>query len=271
MTGASSRHYTILGVSADAELADVRAAYRALAKRNHPDLFPDAERSKQQLRMMRVNEAYMAVLADLAERSGGRGEVPDSGSSPRRPAAAGGRRHADAGMEGRGPGGPRGGDSRAAFFNAWEEKAKPHDPSPVTAVGELRDPAYAYYKQGFRFYNLGSTELIRKEAPRLRRDLLKERSIAAYDAYVLRFALRALHYFERAYSYFLVVVERYPSSPWSADARWKLRRLEKFSAIYQRICENLSRRSSGQAPERELRRSSTSRSSFSIVRGADPS
>jgi hypothetical protein len=55
------------------------------------------------------------------------------------------------------------------------------------------------------------------------------------------------------------VVDRYGESPWSHDARWKLRKLEKFSTIYQRICENLSRRSS------------TSRSSFSMVNGADPS
>lgn len=49
---------------------------------------------------------------------------------------------------------------------------------------------------------------------------------------------------------------RDPALPLNGGDR---RRLERFSAIYQRICENLSRRSSMR------------RSSFSIVRGADPS
>lgn len=236
MNGLRGRHYAILELEPGCTVADARASYRRLAKRNHPDLFPDEARSRQQLRMMRINEAYMIVLAELTE----------SGS----PTPAGGEWAARAG----GAVGPD--DAAGAFFTAWGEKAKPGEPSPVTDVGTLRDPAYAYYKQGFRYFNLGSTELFRKQAPKIRRSLVTE---GTADGYILRLALRALHYFERSYSYFLVVVERYPTSPWYADARWKLRRLEKFSAIYQRICENLSRRSS------------TRRSSFSIVKGADPS
>ena len=245
MSDPSRRHYAMLELEPRCSLADARSAYRRLAKRNHPDLFPDEARARQQLRMMRINEAYMVVLAELTESaapSAGAAQ-PEAGAgvpaSTPSPAPA---QH-DAG----------GGE---AFFTAWREKAKPGEPSSVTAVGSLRDPAYAYYKQGFRYFNLGATELSRKEAPKLRRYLATE---GTADGYILRLALRALHYFERSYSYFLVVVERYPTSPWYADARWKLRRLEKFSAIYQRICENLSRRSS------------TRRSSFSMVRGADPS
>ena len=225
MIETAQRHFNLLGLSSGCSSADARTAYRRLAKENHPDLFPSEHQSRQQLRMMRINEAYMAVLAALAER-----EWDDP------------ERHAGAAAS------PEATDSSAA--------AEPGSPSAETAVGSLRDPAYAYYKQGFRYFNLGSTELFRKEAPKIRRYLETEGSA---DGYILRLALRALHYFERSYSYFLVVAEQYASSPWAADARWKLRRLEKFSAIYQRICENLSRRSS------------TRRSSFSMVSGAEPS
>lgn len=245
MRSAAPPCYSLLELEPGCSIADARAAYRRLAKRNHPDLAPDAERPRRQLQMMRINEAYMAVTADLTDAAGGATScAADASGGSEHPSPRDQRRSADRR------------DAETQFTAAWARKTRPGVPSASTSVGALRDPAYAYYKQGFRYFNLGATELSRKEAPKLRRYLATE---GTADGYILRLALRALHYFERSYSYFLVVVERYPTSPWYADARWKLRRLEKFSAIYQRICENLSRRSS------------TRRSSFSMVRGADPS
>jgi curved DNA-binding protein CbpA len=240
-----NRHYALLGLNSTPSLSDLKVAYHKLAKRNHPDLFPDAERRRQQLKMMRINEAYMSVMSDVMgrpESGAGADDTDDQRATP-----------------GPGPGGQRAGSdpgAREEFFRAWSRKAKPGDPSNSTAIGKPRDPAYSYYKAGFRYYKLGATELFRKEAHKIRRYLI---TTGTADGYILRLALRALHYFERSYSYFLVVVDQYGDSPWSHDARYKLRRLEKFSAIYQRICENLSRRSS------------TSRSSLSIESGADPS
>ncbi|MFP4114481.1 MAG: DnaJ domain-containing protein [Spirochaetota bacterium] len=248
MRSAAPPCYSLLELEPGCSIADARAAYRRLAKRNHPDLAPDAERPRRQLQMMRINEAYMAVTADLTDAAGGATScAADASGGSEHPSPRDQRRSADRR------------DAETQFTAAWARKTRPGVPSASTSVGALRDPAYAYYKQGFRYFNLGATELIRKEAPAMRRELLRKRTIEAYDAYVMRFVLRALHYFERSYSYFLVVAERYPASPWAADARWKLRRLEKFSAIYQRICENLSRRSS------------TRRSSLSTVNGAEPS
>jgi hypothetical protein len=197
--------------------------------------------------MMRINEAYMAVLADVSAEEG----HPERAHTPR---AAG---PGDPPTEHRANGAPpRDVSNDELFFRRWEQKAERGPTSQATDVGQLRDPAYAYYKAGFTYFNRGATALYRKEGKQLRRFLMGGGS---FDAYVLRLVVQALHYFERSYSYFLVVVEKYPGSPWFADAKWKLHRLERFNSIYQRICENLARQSSSR------------RSSFSIVSGADPS
>jgi len=57
--------YATLGVSPDATLADIRTAYRTLAKASHPDVdgSPDAMAA-----MVRLNQAY-ALLSDPVRRS----------------------------------------------------------------------------------------------------------------------------------------------------------------------------------------------------------
>ena len=66
MAGVES-HYTTLQVPSDASAASVRAAYRALAQRYHPDKHPDdAERAARQ--MQRINAAY-EVLSDPVQRA----------------------------------------------------------------------------------------------------------------------------------------------------------------------------------------------------------
>lgn len=69
-------YYQILGVGRDAVLADIKKAYRKLARKYHPDISkePDAE-----ARMKELNEAY-AVLSDTEKRAAyaqlGRGYRP---------------------------------------------------------------------------------------------------------------------------------------------------------------------------------------------------
>ncbi len=195
-------YYATLEIAPHASLDEVKAAYHGAAKRYHPDLFPDSERDRRQLKMMKINEAYMRIVADRM---------------PREMAAA-----QTAGPDGAGR-------ESAAGVSAAEIR---------NALAHPRDPAYTHYKLGFVFYTRGCTQLYRKDPKIVRRQLAE---LKTYNYYVLDLALQALLSFERAYNYFLVVVEQYPDSIWVTDARNKLRRIQRFNAIYQRICDNTSR------------------------------
>lgn len=62
-------HYEVLGVARDADLATIRAAYRRLAKRFHPDLtegMAPEEHARADSRMREVNAAYHALTRDRA-------------------------------------------------------------------------------------------------------------------------------------------------------------------------------------------------------------
>ncbi len=53
--------HAVLGVRRGATADEVRTAYRALAKRHHPDVAPPAERPAAELRMRRIQAAYDAL------------------------------------------------------------------------------------------------------------------------------------------------------------------------------------------------------------------
>ena len=92
--------YAILGVSRDAPLNEVAAAWRRLAKEWHPDLRGDAHALA---RMVTLNAAYERIRSERSERSGGGGggggpaadpSARGEGSAPGRPAARRGGREA---------------------------------------------------------------------------------------------------------------------------------------------------------------------------------
>jgi molecular chaperone DnaJ len=58
-------HYQTLGLERKARIADVKRAYKRLARRHHPDLNPGDRRSEERFR--RISEAY-AVLSDPQKR-----------------------------------------------------------------------------------------------------------------------------------------------------------------------------------------------------------
>jgi curved DNA-binding protein CbpA len=58
-------YYELLGLARDADAADVKTAFRQLAKQHHPDLNPGDSKAESQFKS--VNEAY-SVLGDSAQR-----------------------------------------------------------------------------------------------------------------------------------------------------------------------------------------------------------
>lgn len=190
-----NHHYEILGVSSDASLGEIRAAYHRAAKSNHPDLFPEEERERHLIRMMQINEAYMAVVCERSDSS------DDS-------------RHAA---------GPP--DFRRLEPTPWSRE-----------VGQLKDPAYTYYKLGFLYFSEGRRTLSKHYLSGGQRIDFSTESI-----HVLRLAVASLHYFHKAYDCFERVSSQYPTSLWARDATVKIYYLDRYNEIYQRICDNLSK------------------------------
>jgi len=79
---ASKDYYAILGVLSIAEEVVIRAAYKALAQRYHPDR-SEGSQNGATLKMQEINEAY-AILSDKAKRAEydmSRGKQHDDGES----------------------------------------------------------------------------------------------------------------------------------------------------------------------------------------------
>ena len=194
-------YYKILGVTEETPIGEIKKAYHALARKNHPDLFPREERQKQHLIMMKINEAYMSILECCSSK-----------------------------------------DDMDITNKQTEEEQKPAPDLKVNLerneVGQLKDPAYAYYKLGFDLYTLGQATFHK----RFTKDGMDDfKSIVSpKDEEVLGLALTALKHFEKSYTYFLNVTNRYPKSVWYDDARSKLEDLEKLNDVYSKICLNLS-------------------------------
>jgi curved DNA-binding protein len=61
-------YYEVLGVSRDAKDKDIKAAYRKLARKHHPDLHAEDEKSAAEEKFKQINEAY-EVLSDSEKRA----------------------------------------------------------------------------------------------------------------------------------------------------------------------------------------------------------
>jgi hypothetical protein len=114
-------------------------------------------------------------------------------------------------------------------------KNEPRRPrTTARAVGPHKDPAYAYYKQGFLHFSLavhGIAEMNQK---------LAEQKLTGYKPYrVVQEFSNSLSLLGAAHGYFTRVVEEFAPSVWEADARTKLKRIERFTGLYRRILSNL--------------------------------
>jgi DnaJ-class molecular chaperone len=94
--------YEVLGVAKDASAKDIKAAYRKLAKKHHPDQNPDDSKAKD--RFSAANQAY-EIIGDEKQRAAfDRGEIDAEGKQRFQ------------GFQGAGaPGGAGGGDPFAGF------------------------------------------------------------------------------------------------------------------------------------------------------------
>ena len=89
-------YYKILGVSKTASDADIKKAFKTMARKYHPDMHPEAEKAKWTEKFKDLNEAY-TVLSDKQKRTiydqvGGQGyqDYARGGASSRARSSAGG-------------------------------------------------------------------------------------------------------------------------------------------------------------------------------------
>ncbi len=189
----------LLGVKPGAGKPDIRRAFHSLARKNHPDYYPEEQKALQEMKMIILNEAY-SYLIEAAGPEEGRREYS-------------GRLNRPAGV------------SRAG--TAGEESVQPD------AVGQHKDPAYAYYKQGFVHYSraLHGIEALHHVIT-FQKVSFKPR-MTVYQRFV-----KSLTLLGRAHGYFTRVAEEFPQSMWCRDANIKLRRIERFNALYRKIISN---------------------------------
>lgn len=187
--------WELLGLSPAADRQAIKRAYYMKARENHPDFFPEPVKAIQEIKMIALNEAYAHLMS-----------LPEARSGSRRTMAAAVGAPAAAGV-----------------------------PPGTTAVGAHKDPAYAYYKQGFVHFSraIHGIEALYRSMARCPRIHFRPRD----DAYE-RFA-GSLVELRRAREYFTRVVEEHACSMWRRDAELKLSRIGRFSALYRRIIGNL--------------------------------
>jgi curved DNA-binding protein CbpA len=202
-------YYEVLGVKPGAVLEEVKKAYRALVRRNHPDLFPPERKELQELKMVQINEAYTRVLDGFKDPGGAPLDEGETAQAER-------SGHTEGRPEGEVP---------------WPGRASPES-SSRTQVGFHRDLEYAYYKQGFEHFSkavYGIKRIERRIGPR-------------NDLYYLRRFSSSLAFLRKADTYFSNLLELFPESMWSYDARMKKRRIEYFNRLYRKILHNIESR-----------------------------
>jgi hypothetical protein len=207
----SGKYFRILELEPGATLSSARTAFHRAAKRNHPDLFPEEKRHSQQLRMMKINEAYLSIVAEMTATAGAAATAAGSDES-----------------------------GRSGVKNSAREPAEMYSErrfeSPETkTVGHLKDPAYVYYKLGFTHFTDGRKTFFqryRKESNRFRYTL--------DNRDLLNLAIACLKLFEKSYMYFTRVVENHSDSVWYHDSVTKIAYLERYNEIYLRICNSIT-------------------------------
>ena len=87
MTASTADYYGILGLASDATLADVKKAYRKLARQHHPDRNNADPGAIDRFR--RITEAYEYLSAHLKDNAHGNGHSKPGPTAPPSSAASG--------------------------------------------------------------------------------------------------------------------------------------------------------------------------------------
>jgi hypothetical protein len=82
MTASTADYYRILGLTSDATLADVKKAYRKLARQHHPDRNNADPGAVDRFR--RITEAYEHLSAHLKDNANGNGHIRPGATAPPR-------------------------------------------------------------------------------------------------------------------------------------------------------------------------------------------
>ena len=82
MTASTADYYSILGLTSEATLADVKKAYRKLARQHHPDRNNADPRAIDRFR--RITEAYEYLSAHLTDNATGNGHIRPGPTAPPR-------------------------------------------------------------------------------------------------------------------------------------------------------------------------------------------
>jgi curved DNA-binding protein CbpA len=114
----------------------------------------------------------------------------------------------------------------------FEEDIPYIKPRSAYDVGFHKDIEYAYYKQGFNNYSKALHGITK----------LERRTELRNDWYYIRRFSGSLSYLRKADIYFSRILEEYPNSMWAYDAFIKVKRIEYFSRLYQRILKNMESR-----------------------------
>ena len=86
MTASTAEAYGILGLTSDATLADVKKAYRELARQHHPDRNNADPGAIDRFR--RITEAYEYLSAHLKDNANGNGHSRPDPTAPQGPTPA---------------------------------------------------------------------------------------------------------------------------------------------------------------------------------------
>ncbi len=164
-------YYETLGVSRSAPVAEIKKAYRRLARKYHPDLNPGDKGAEAKFK--EIQEAY-SVLTDPKKKTqydqfGFAGDVPPQGAGPQgRPSGFEGFDFSDYGTSSFkdffenlfGAGGPRAGGRRGrtrrgpplfdepGLRGCHQRRPDPHPPDAACPVPGLRRPGDGFGRRG---------------------------------------------------------------------------------------------------------------------------